>query len=631
MATVFRAHQISVNRYVALKVIDLSLNQEEREEFRTRFEQEAAVVALLEHIHILPVYAYGVVENEFTYLAMRLLRGGSLADLLRKGPLPQARAVEIFSQVGRGLEYAHRKGVIHRDLKPSNILLDDAGNAYLSDFGLAKMMGSTLNLTKSGNLVGTPAYVSPEQVRGEPADDRSDIYSLGILLYHMFVGRPPFELSETGIAALLYKHVEEAPPPPHLFNPEVTPQVEVVILRALEKDPDLRYQSAEEMVNELNAALGRKVRDRSFITLRTPERLRKIHKNRSLLIRRAIFAVVLMLLLALTATAIYIFQTRYIEKPVQIISGERGVLADVTPNDSEISAARARLGDSGFIAYYACTLDTMTQAQRAREMSDMAAAFGLAYKVYNANNDAALQAAQLKSAQSDGATAVVLCPLDINLLSDSISALKAANIPLAYLTLVDNTYYGVKQDTNNYSIGQQMGRLASQIFKQEQKPPATVVLLNLPGSDSGGSRTAGMEDGFKENEPDGSFLGPFNGYTQDDGYASIKQLLDDKTSFNVILSMTDAGAYGAVKALQEAGIPTNSVIIISANGESYAQELIREGEYLRGTVEVNHQESSQIAVDAIVKMLAGSPVPETITVTPGNILTRDVLIAKGNS
>ncbi|HVU10776.1 MAG TPA: serine/threonine-protein kinase, partial [Phototrophicaceae bacterium] len=297
MATVFRAHQISVNRYVALKVIDLSLNQEEREEFRTRFEQEAAVVALLEHIHILPVYAYGVVENEFTYLAMRLLRGGSLADLLRKGPLPQARAVEIFSQVGRGLEYAHRKGVIHRDLKPSNILLDDAGNAYLSDFGLAKMLGSTLNLTKSGNLVGTPAYVSPEQVRGEPADARSDIYSMGILLYHMFVGRPPFELSETGIAALLYKHVEEPPPPPRLFNPEVTPQVEAVILRALDKDPTLRYQSAEAMVNELNAALGRKTRDRSFITLRTPERLRKMRRNRAVLLRRVIFAVILMILL----------------------------------------------------------------------------------------------------------------------------------------------------------------------------------------------------------------------------------------------------------------------------------------------------------------------------------------------
>ena len=119
---------------------------------------------------------------------MRLLRGGSLADLLRKGPLPPTRAADIFTQVGRGLQYAHSKGVIHRDLKPSNILLDDAGNAYLSDFGLAKMIGSTLDLTESGNLVGTPAYVAPEQVRGETADVRSDIYSLGILLYHMMVG-----------------------------------------------------------------------------------------------------------------------------------------------------------------------------------------------------------------------------------------------------------------------------------------------------------------------------------------------------------------------------------------------------------------------------------------------------------
>src|SRR5262249_4230962 len=155
-----------------------------------------------------------------------------------------------------------------------------------------------------------------------------------------------------------------------------------------------------------------------------------------------------MLLLALSATAIYVFQTHYAEKPVQIISGERGVLADVTPDDSEISAAKARLGDSGLIAYYACTLDSVTQAQRAREMSDMAASLGLAYKVYNANNDATLQAAQLKSAKSDGVTAVILCPLDITMLGDSINALKTANIPLAYLSLVDDSYYGVKEDNN---------------------------------------------------------------------------------------------------------------------------------------------------------------------------------------
>ena len=189
---------------------------------------------------------------------MRLLRGGSLADLLRKGPLPTNRAADIFTQVGRGLQYAHSKGVIHRDLKPSNILLDDAGNAYLSDFGLAKVVDTTLNLTKSGNLVGTPAYVAPEQVLGEPADIRSDIYSLGMLLYHMLVGRPPFELNATGIAALLYQHVEEPPPPPHLFNPAVTPDVEAVMLRALEKDPDQRYQSADEMVQASTQALGRR-------------------------------------------------------------------------------------------------------------------------------------------------------------------------------------------------------------------------------------------------------------------------------------------------------------------------------------------------------------------------------------
>ncbi len=629
MATVFRAHQISINRYIALKIIDLSPNQEERDEFRKRFAQEATVVALLEHIHILPIYAYGIVDNEFAYIAMRLLRGGSVAELLRKGPLPMARAADIFTQVGRGLQYAHSKGVIHRDLKPSNILLDDGGNAYLSDFGLAKMVGSTVNLTKSGNLVGTPAYVAPEQVRGEVADVRSDIYSLGILLYHMLVGRPPFELSEQGIAALLYKHVEEAPLPPHLLNPSITPAVEAVILRSLEKDPDMRYQSAEEMVEDFNLALGRKTRLRSFMTLRTPERLKLIKRPRHITIRRALLAILLMILLTVGAVAMFGSQPRPADTTFVINSGERGTIDDVTPSEAEIAMAQAHLGDNGFIAFLACTLENVTQATRAREMGDMAAEFGLKYKVYNAENDANTQITQFEQARLDGAKAIILCPVDNNTISASIRSLQAANIPLAYITLFDNPY-GVQQDSNSYDIGTVVGRLAGQIYAEEHKTPPQVVVLSYPGFPATESRDAGMEDGFRQTVPDAHFLGRVPGFTEDDSYASINDLITKKVHFDVILSINDVGAYGAVKAMQEAGFDPNSVIIVSANGESYAQELIRQGQFLRGTVSLNRQESSQIAVDSIVKMLAGSAVPQIVSYPPGEVLTREVLMATGN-
>ena len=630
MATVFRAHQISVNRYVALKIIDLSPNQEERDEFRKRFAQEATVVALLEHIHILLIYAYGIVDNEFAYLAMRLLRGGSLSDMLRKGPLPLSRAADIFTQVGRGLEYAHSKGVIHRDLKPSNILLDDGGNAYLSDFGLAKMIDSNLNLTKSGNLVGTPAYIAPEQVRGETADARSDIYSLGILLYHMLVGRPPFELSEKGIAALLYKHVEEAPTPPHLLNPAVTPAVEAVILRALEKDPNQRYQSAEEMVQDLNLALGRKTRLRSFITLRTPERLKLINRAKQETIRRAILAILLMIVLTVGAMVVFRPQTRATDLPVKITVGAHGTIANVTPSDDEIATAKARLGDKGFIAFLACTLDNVTQATRAREMGDMAAAFGLAYKVYNADNDPYSQVTQFEQARLDGAKAVILCPVNSSAINDSINSLQKANIPLTYITLYDNPY-GVQQDSNSYDIGTVEGRLAGQIYNEEHTDPPQVVVLSYAGFPATDNRDEGMEAGFKQTVPSVVFVGRTPGYTEDETYKSIQALIQKKVHFDVILAINDVGAYGAIKAMQEANFDPKSVIIVSTNGESYAQELIRQGQFLRGTVTLNRQESSQIAVDSIVKMLAGSDVPQIVSYSPGDILTREVLMAASGS
>ncbi len=629
MAMVYRAHQISVNRYVALKIIDLSSNQEEREEFRQRFQQEAAVIALLEHIHVLPIYAYGIVEDEFAYIAMRLLRGGSLADLLRKGALPPPQVVTIFTQVGRGLAYAHSKGVIHRDLKPSNILLDEAGNAYLSDFGLAKMVGTSLDLTRSGNLVGTPAYVAPELVRGDPADHRSDIYSLGVLLYHMATGRTPFELSDSGIAALLYKHIEEPPPLPHEINPAVTPEMETVILHALEKDPNQRYQSAEEMVQALSLAMGRQTGIRGFIKRRTPRRLQRPPRL-TVARRRLLIAGLLLLALVAITSLIVTPQLKSTPPPIQIVANAHGTIDDVTPSEDDIAAAQQQLGSDGFVAFLACTYTNVSQMTRAREMGDMFAEIGLAYRVYNAENDAYEQVKQIEQARLDGARAIILCPLGTDVLTDSIKSLEIARIPLTYITLFDNPY-GVKEDSSSYDIGLVVGRLGGQIFEDEHSGQTPkVVVLTYPGLPAADQRANGMEAGFREVVPDVVFGKPYDGFTQEAGHDAIKALIDDGVAFNVILAMTDAGAYGAIDAMQKAGFDPDSVIVVSANGEAYAQELIRNGTFLRGTVAINREESSQIAVDATVKLLAGVEVPEYLSYPPGDVLTRDVLMALGS-
>jgi len=250
MATVYLARQASMDRDVAIKVMTPELADDEQ--FVARFEHEAQLIARLQHPHILPVIDFGR-EDKHIYIVMQLVRGGSLDDRLSRGPLPLPLAARMLGQIASALTFAHEQGIVHRDLKPNNVLLDERNNAYLTDFGIAKMLAGTTKLTATGNILGTPAYMAPEQWRGELVDARTDIYSLGIMLYEMVLGQLPF--SGDTPYTLMYKHFNDAPPPPHLANPDLAPDVEAVILRALAKNPDDRYQSAEAMAEDFVTAL----------------------------------------------------------------------------------------------------------------------------------------------------------------------------------------------------------------------------------------------------------------------------------------------------------------------------------------------------------------------------------------
>ncbi len=250
MATVYLARQASMDRDVAIKVMAAELADDEQ--FVARFEHEAQLIARLQHPHILPVIDFGR-EGKHIYIVMQSVRGGSLDDRLSRGPLPLPLAARMLGQIASALTFAHEQGIVHRDLKPNNVLLDERDNAYLTDFGIAKMLAGTTKLTATGNILGTPAYMAPEQWRGELVDARTDIYSLGIMLYEMVLGQLPF--SGDTPYTLMYKHFNDAPPPPHLANPDLDPGVEAVILRALAKNPDDRYQSAEAMAEDFVTAL----------------------------------------------------------------------------------------------------------------------------------------------------------------------------------------------------------------------------------------------------------------------------------------------------------------------------------------------------------------------------------------
>jgi serine/threonine protein kinase len=250
MATVFKAYQSNMGRYVALKILSQELSR--TEEFVSRFTREARVIGSLQHPYILPVYDFGEAKG-YIYLAMRLVENGSLSDLIRsytRFDLPKAS--DIVRQLGSALEYAHKKGVIHRDFKPSNVLIDEFENCLLSDFGIAKLAESSTNLTATGRIMGTPTFLSPEQGSGKHIDERSDIYSLGIVIYQMLTGEVPFK-ADTPLG-VIYKHIHEPLPAPSSVVPGLPEPVEKVILKALAKDPQDRYRSAGDLVKDFEAA-----------------------------------------------------------------------------------------------------------------------------------------------------------------------------------------------------------------------------------------------------------------------------------------------------------------------------------------------------------------------------------------
>lgn len=249
MATVYRAQQPALDRFVAIKVLAPMLATDPS--FVQRFYEEARRTAHLEHPNIVPIYDMGQAPNGSLYLAMRYIEGLTLQELLElEHPLAVPRAIRIARQVGEALAYAHNRGIIHRDVKPSNIMIEGGDRATLMDFGIAKLSDGS-GVTQPGLVVGTPKYLSPEQAAGEQADNRSDLYSLGVVLYEMVAGRPPFESDNP--RTLLQAHLIVTPPPPTQFNSAIPDAAESVVLKALAKERTSRYPSAEALVADLRA------------------------------------------------------------------------------------------------------------------------------------------------------------------------------------------------------------------------------------------------------------------------------------------------------------------------------------------------------------------------------------------
>ncbi|HVO42931.1 MAG TPA: serine/threonine-protein kinase, partial [Aggregatilineales bacterium] len=251
MATVYRAYQPNVDRYVAVKVIHRSVALDSKS--LERFTREAKLVARLEHPHILPVYDYDGLSDP-PYIVMRYMPTGTLKDILERTQLPFHEVSLLVSQIGSALDYAHRQGVIHRDIKPTNIMVDSDGNAFLTDFGIARIVEGSTNLTGTGMAIGTPGYMAPEQGLGVPIDSRADIYALGVMTYEMLTGKLPYQ-AETPMAVIL-KHINDPVPDIVLDNPRLPAGMRTVIQRAMAKKPEDRFPTATEFSRALSAAIG---------------------------------------------------------------------------------------------------------------------------------------------------------------------------------------------------------------------------------------------------------------------------------------------------------------------------------------------------------------------------------------
>jgi ABC-type sugar transport system substrate-binding protein len=411
--------------------------------------------------------------------------------------------------------------------------------------------------------------------------------------------------------------------------------VEAVVLRALEKDPDDRYDSADQMAADLFVAMGRHISSTNYPTLPTPPSQTAAAINR--LPRRMMWlmgGIGVALVIVMIVAALLIPGSLQDDEDVPpqaaptVLVGEEATAEAAVPTIAEISWARRALGDEGFIAYITCTLDSEYHATQTREMGDLAAQYGIDFRIYDSDADFYRQITQIEKARADGATGLIICPLDPELLSTALKSAQEAGLALVFLHSDMPNYGGVLLAGDDYLMGLTAGRFAGQIIREEMGGQADAIILDFPSMPVLVVRANGLEDGVLEEAPEANIVGRYRGGTREFGEESVREAIANGVPFDVILSINDAGSFGAIAAMEDAGIAPDEVFISSVDAEALALEYIEDGYFMRGSVRVNREEFSDTAINTMIKLLAGSTLPETFVVPPGDVVTRESLLAE---
>jgi ABC-type sugar transport system substrate-binding protein len=425
----------------------------------------------------------------------------------------------------------------------------------------------------------------------------------------------------------MYKHLEQEPPPPSRFNPKIPPQVEVIILRALAKRPEDRFDNAGEMARQLKIAIGMTVDHVSYPEVSPALRKTRIFQRPRSRLRHywPVGALAVLILAVIVGVFIVTRPGGAVTSHPNVQEDATGKATDLTLTDADVSTARQQLGAGRFVAYITCNQTSEYHAAQGRELRDLFTADNLPFRIYDSNNDKGLQLTQIEKARADGAAALIVCALDTEVLHQSLLSVQTAELPLILLNPGEENYGGVGLLSDNYLLGLKPGQLAGQVIRDELGGQADVVILDYPDLPIIVERANALEEGIKELAPDANIIGRYKGGIRDVAKESVSELLAEGVRFEVVASINDAGSFGAIDALAEAEIDPSTVMIFSVDAEALARQYIRQGYYMRASLDTGRTEASNAAVSSMIYLLAGKPIPERIVVPPGDMITREVL------